>query len=71
MNKNNNDKYDFLHVLQVTGGAYKTIIYLIENGFLDSAIIERAVCPVVIELCDAEQFSLDTSDRHANAVGVS
>lgn len=55
----------------MTGGAYKTIIYLIENGFLDAAIIERAVCPVVLELCDADHFSLDTSDRHANAVGVS
>uniref|UniRef100_A0A336M0L6 CSON009591 protein n=1 Tax=Culicoides sonorensis TaxID=179676 RepID=A0A336M0L6_CULSO len=56
--------------IKVTGGAYKTIIYLIENGFLDAAIIERAVCPVVIELCAADHASLDTSDRHANAVGI-
>ncbi|XP_063702550.1 serine/threonine-protein phosphatase 4 regulatory subunit 1-like [Culicoides brevitarsis] len=56
--------------IKVTGGAYKTIIYLIENGFLDAAIIERAVCPVVLELCDTDPLTKEPSDRHANAVGI-
>lgn len=55
----------------MTGGAYKTIIYLIENGFLDAKIIGHAVCPVVLELCEAKHSTFDITDRHANAVGVS
>lgn len=49
------------------------MLYLIENGFLDKKVINRTVCPVVLELLKIEKvFGVNGEyDIQLNAIGVS
>lgn len=48
-------------------GAFETLTYLIEKGFLDKATTEETVCPVVEKLC---RKPLDTFDEELYAIFI-
>lgn len=48
-------------------GAFETLNYLIEKGFLDKATTEETVCPVVEKLC---RKPLDTFDDELYAISI-
>lgn len=50
------------------------MLYLIENGFLDKKVINRTVCPVILDLLkiDPKTESVNGEfDLQLNAIGVS
>lgn len=59
--------------MQVRKGANSTLLYLIENGFLDKKVINRTVCPVILDLLkiDPKTESVNGEfDLQLNAIGV-
>ncbi|CRK99079.1 CLUMA_CG012113, isoform A [Clunio marinus] len=60
----------------VRKSANSTLLYLIENGFLDKKVIKRTVCPVILELLRVDrlesvrELSSGENDIHLNAIGV-
>lgn len=49
------------------------MLYLIENGFLDKKVINRTVCPVILDLLKIDKsFGVNGEhDIQLNAIGVS
>jgi hypothetical protein len=49
------------------------LLYLIENGFLDKKVINRTVCPVILDLLKIDKTDGVNSehDIQLNAIGVS
>ncbi|CAO1404454.1 unnamed protein product [Diamesa hyperborea] len=59
--------------MQVRKGANSTLLYLIENGFLDKKVINRTVCPVILDLLkiDPKTESVNGEfDLQLNAIGI-
>jgi hypothetical protein len=58
---------------QVRKSANSTLLYLIENGFLDKKVINRTVCPVILDLLkiDKAEGANGEYDVQLNAIGVS
>jgi hypothetical protein len=49
------------------------LLYLIENGFLDKKVINRTVCPVILDLLKIDKADgvNGEHDIQLNAIGVS
>ncbi|KAL7037198.1 hypothetical protein ACKWTF_009104 [Chironomus riparius] len=57
----------------VRKSANSTLLYLIENGFLDKKVINRNVCPVVLNLLKIDKIDGVNGDHHdiqLNAIGI-
>lgn len=63
----------FFSFCQVRKSANSTLLYLIENGFLDKKVINRTVCPVILDLLKIDKTDGVNGeyDIQLNAIGVS
>lgn len=59
--------------LKIRKSANSTLLYLIENGFLDKKVINRTVCPVILDLLKVDKADGVNGeyDIQLNAIGVS
>lgn len=72
-NRFNSENILFFFFQKVRKSANSTLLYLIENGFLDKKVINRTVCPVILDLLkiDKTEGANGENDIQLNAIGVS
>lgn len=63
-----------MNLLQVRKNANSTLLYLIENGFLDKKVIYQKVCPIILTLLNIDKNDSSANSEHniqINSIGVS